>query len=1111
MTFPHWISEDYFHALVSNDDSVSVLALDKLVDDVQTNKRTTTIHLLSSGYGDAVISNLILWLQSGSERTCGNAAFVLGSLAEDYQACLKIINNPKSSMSSGWMGLADVLVSMLNSPDEETILNAAGTLGTIAECDEGRDWLLDHISKFDHFLECLDILLLSPNRWIASNAALVLARCAQKRRIIIIFCVRSTVSEKGLWMILESSKSPIILEHLVNCLGADAAGCGMNCAFALGRVCDAADGVQRLKKLSNKDHLLSAIKGMLATIPTSSPEWGVCKNACYFFSCLVATPEGNQWVVTTPRLLTGDDYFFTCGDSTADRGDKQSPAVVASETCILSSITKLLDMSNLETSWFAAMAIRSLLSQPRGLIAVRRYHPVVAALKDCLNSPRASQELFDEATVIMRLLGPLPQAPKPKVLIYGQTSALVRWPAIEAPGNLPVTYMLYFQSEDSEEAELVYKGSNLEARVKDLQPYTEYTVTLKGMTEVEEGPPSEAVYLLTEEALPPAPTDLHAATVTTNQVRLTWNPPKKLKGVLRYYMVRVECLEKPSQARLVSPSGSRKQSHPVVRYSERTTDPCTIISGLSPQTLYSFSVCVVNGRGVGPSAVLSVRTQGLGPHWPSKPSVTVLGRSEVIIHWEAPKVAMGRITRYEVFVNKQKSSSFAGPSHSCRITGLQPDTEYTFTVVLVTNLGKFESKPTKKRTAKDEYACPPRVPLYELASRRNKMSDLDSLHGKSRSVCENRATLTKPQYPSPSNGTKGRVSNYSWLASLSMPNLVAPSNVKLPNPRGDRANPVRTNSTPAMQSEQTNFAKSTRPTVSKAALIPSSYRRSSNILYKTQMPVDKFAVLEPTAASRDPSVHSLKSNSGDRSTPSERLSQSRSRSPKPVYPLIPTPKLEPTLTSEYSVSTEQANVQKTETKVINDRALPRPRKRSSGFWHFKIDRTGEKKRAQSAHLLSESAQSVGSNRQQNWRDRLHAQIHLNKGLTDNFYAYKKPMVNLFRRNFWQKRRPSTTDSVQITLVKETNPIIQPCSDIQENRRDPPSIRLIPPSVSGTQETSSSSSVTMQLNSPVPTEGIQAPISWNRVTGQSVTVQTSHAVVNPLEVSAKFPSAKAIST
>lgn len=121
-------------------------------------------------------------------------------MAEDSHACLKIINNPSSFPSNERLGLAKNLISMLNSQDDETILNATGTLGTIvcqfyfflgykcshtiyyfkAECDEGREWLLDHIGRFDYFLERLDFLLMSRNRWIASNAALILARYSPK-------------------------------------------------------------------------------------------------------------------------------------------------------------------------------------------------------------------------------------------------------------------------------------------------------------------------------------------------------------------------------------------------------------------------------------------------------------------------------------------------------------------------------------------------------------------------------------------------------------------------------------------------------------------------------------------------------------------------------------------------------------------------------------------------------------------------------------------------------------------------------------------------------------------------------------------------------------------
>lgn len=109
-------------------------------------------------------------------------------------------------------------------------------------------------------------------------------------------------------------------------------------------------------------------------------------------------------------------------------------------------------------------------------------------------------------------------------------------------------------------------------------------------------------------------------------------------------------------------------------------------------------------------------------------------------------------------------------------------------------------------------------------------------------------------------------------------------------------------------------------------------------------------------------------------------------------------------------------------------------------------------------------------------NRLNAQILLSKCRTDNLYTDKKSMVNLFCRNFWQKRRPSTADPVQITLVEEPAPISRTHVDMQANRTDPPSIRLIPPSISGTHdEISTSSSLTVQLNSPAPIIGIQAPV------------------------------------
>ncbi|KAG5447514.1 hypothetical protein CSKR_200528 [Clonorchis sinensis] len=132
MSFPHWISDDYLHSIISKDDVLSMSALDKLVDDIQSNKRTTTEHLLGSEYGEEIIANLMLWLQSLSNKTAGNAAYILGSLAENKQGCMRILDSAAQFNSKGWMSFPDTLVLMLRSKDVETILNAAGTLGTIS-------------------------------------------------------------------------------------------------------------------------------------------------------------------------------------------------------------------------------------------------------------------------------------------------------------------------------------------------------------------------------------------------------------------------------------------------------------------------------------------------------------------------------------------------------------------------------------------------------------------------------------------------------------------------------------------------------------------------------------------------------------------------------------------------------------------------------------------------------------------------------------------------------------------------------------------------------------------------------------------------------------------
>ncbi|CAL8101889.1 unnamed protein product [Calicophoron daubneyi] len=985
MTFPHWIAEEYFQAVVSKDEFAANSALDKLVDDIQTNKRATTTHLLSSNYGDAVISNLILWLQSASSRVAGNAAFVLGSVAEDRHGCLRIIDAASRNNSEGVINFPDTLVSLLISNDTETVLNAAGTLGTIAESDEGREWLLDSVGDFSSLILYIDKLLQSSNRWIASNAALVLARL--------------TISDRGLHLIVNYPESSDVLSHLIDSVGVDEAGCGMNCAFTLGRICDSVSGMKKILGAKNKDNLLFGLSSMLSAVPTGNADTGLCKNACFCFSCIAATDEGHRWMVQTPNFLLNEDQYEMC-----DWGDKKDretveersgfPGSLTGNRGVLVSMMQLLTLTDTESAWFAAMAIRSLISHPRGLIIVRRCQMLINALKNCLISPRASEELQNEVEIVMRQLGPLPQAPKPKVIAYAQTSALVRWTALDSPGLLPVAYALYFQADGSQEPKLVYTGTNLETRVKDLRPYTRYIITLCGRTEVEQSPLSEPTILLTEEATPSAPTNLCAATVTTTQVRLVWDPPKKLNGVLRYYMVRVERLDRGCANQVLAVSRSQKKYQvSALRYSERTNEPTTIISGLLPQTFYSISVCAVNGRGIGPSASTTVKTLELGPHCPSKPVISALGRSEVTISWEPPKVTLGRISRYEVHVNKQKSPVFSGTGLSCRLVGLRPDTDYVFTVTLVTNMGKFESKPSRKHTAKDEYACPPRVPLYNIRGREGRHCH----SGRSSVASAGRKRTACPRKVISGDVNTGRAINSNWNPSVSVPSLGSDLDSRDLGSRGDRAPfavPVRTFSTPAVRGTQSISPKPVLRRGQSQCIVPFSSPRTSH----TRSPRSTIQHHERRANSAGPC---------SRNSKSEERSLSSVRRQTLCYGTSKE-SLEKELCEENAPTNTIAQSSLTPEAQLPISQIPVPVKRSSGFWRFGLDMGNYKRRSSSTSIQTFSDIERASNSES------RSQI------VSNLYSQEKKVhLKLFRRSFWNRRHSSNMDNLHIVTMNDT--------------------------------------------------------------------------------------------
>ena len=67
-------------------------------------------------------------------RVAGNAAYILGTLVESENGCLRVISLTANKCGETSKILTD-LTNMLTFDDSESVMNAAGTMGTLVSCN----------------------------------------------------------------------------------------------------------------------------------------------------------------------------------------------------------------------------------------------------------------------------------------------------------------------------------------------------------------------------------------------------------------------------------------------------------------------------------------------------------------------------------------------------------------------------------------------------------------------------------------------------------------------------------------------------------------------------------------------------------------------------------------------------------------------------------------------------------------------------------------------------------------------------------------------------------------------------------------------------------------
>ncbi|QES51305.1 hydrolase [Streptomyces venezuelae] len=164
---------------------------------------------------------------------------------------------------------------------------------------------------------------------------------------------------------------------------------------------------------------------------------------------------------------------------------------------------------------------------------------------------------------------------------------------------------------------------------------------------------------------PAAPAGLTAQAGSASSVHVMWEAADGREGVTGYRVFQGDRMVRELPA-------------------EKTM---TDVTGLSPQTRYAFTVRALDAAGnlsaAGPQAEVTTPAARAedrqAPTAPARAAGSPAGSREARLSWSAATDASG-VTAYDVYQGGVRIHTVAGTETGTRLTGLRPDTVYTFTV-----------------------------------------------------------------------------------------------------------------------------------------------------------------------------------------------------------------------------------------------------------------------------------------------------------------------------------------------------------------------------------------------------------------------------------------------
>ena len=226
---------------------------------------------------------------------------------------------------------------------------------------------------------------------------------------------------------------------------------------------------------------------------------------------------------------------------------------------------------------------------------------------------------------------------------------------------------------------LVHRTSATELTVQNLNPDTAYDFAVQTVTTGGKSLPGNLLRTSTASLATADPIDdLAASAITNTGLTLSWSAPDLNGQTLDTY----EVITTASDGTVLDLPG-------------RTSETTYTVTGLSPNTGYFFAVRTMtdNGATSSPSGIISATTTAVKPSSVDDLTATNIGQTTLRLEWTQPDLHGSELGLYRITFttphNPPPGNSPLGTTTDTffEVTGLNPDTEYSFRVAARTDAG----------------------------------------------------------------------------------------------------------------------------------------------------------------------------------------------------------------------------------------------------------------------------------------------------------------------------------------------------------------------------------------------------------------------------------------